>query len=244
MGQSQTFEQMENLKQLSEVDGEIARLADTRATLQRKIQSIENSLKERKAEIKNKLREVKETEHREHREEVELKEIEEEMEKVKLQINTARTNEELGIFKKKRDELKKKISDLEDDVLDRLTTLDKTREEIEESGEALEREERNARVEVAELRAQITQCEKETADLSGKRGSLVSQIPHDILTAYERILAKEKHQPVAEVRNHNCQGCFMKVTLQDVNRLWRGRDLVRCRNCKRILYLPEDERHK
>ena len=236
-----TTELMKNLKQLSKVDEQLARLTDRKVALEGKISSLEANLEARKLEIEDKLKEIKEEAHREHRNEILLKETEEELRKVKAQLNTAKTNEELRIFKKKRGELKNRISELEDAILTHLTGLDKTREEVETSKKLIVKHEEETQGKTKEIRAEIADCEQERNAESEKRSEIASQVPSEALNKYERVLAKEKHHPVVEVRDEVCQGCYMRVTSQEVNRVWRGEDLVLCRNCNRILCLPENE---
>jgi predicted nucleic acid-binding Zn-ribbon protein len=241
MSPSGTTELMKNLKRLSTVDERLAILRDRKAALEGEIQSVEEEMQSRKNEIEEKLRKIKEETRQEHRDEILLKETEAEITKVQTQLNTAKTNEELRIFKKKRTELQVKISGLEDAILSHLTGLDKDREEVEADRKALDSREEEWKQKELELRGEIAECEqKQNAELQN-RAAVASQVPDDILSKYERVLAKEKRRPVVEVRDRVCQGCFMKITLQEVNRIWRGDDIVLCPYCSRILRLPEEE---
>lgn len=240
MSRSETAELMNNLKRLSEVDEQLARLADRRRSLEGQIASLENDIAARKNEIDAKLHRIKEDSHQEHKNEVLLKETEQEKNKVQVQLNVAKTNAELRIFKKKRQELETRISELEDGVLSHLTQLDRDREELETARKELQTREQKASEEIARLRDDTAECDRERAGFSGNRAEIVALIPKDALRKYERVFAKEKHRPVVGVKGTICQGCFMQVTLQEVNLIMRGEDLVLCRNCNRILYLAED----
>ncbi len=241
MSPSETTELMKNLKRLSGVDEQLARLHDTKVVLKGNIHSIETEIDTQKRQIEETTNRIKEETHQEHKDEILLKETEEEKSKVQAQLNTAKTNEELRIFKKKRGELQGRISELEDAILAHLTELDKSREDVEERKKLLTGREEEATRNIAQLRAEIAQREQERMALSQKRDAITAQVPAGPLNKYQRVLAREKHHPVVEVRNNTCQGCFMKVTLQEINLIWRGEDLVLCRNCHRILCLPEDE---
>jgi len=238
---SETTELMKNLKRLCEVDEQLDRLNNRKTALDSKIQAIESDIENQKRQIEETTHRIKEETHREHSEEVLLKETEEEVVKVQAQLNTAKTNEELRIFKKKRGELKGRISELEDAILTHLGELDKNREEVETHKKLLESLEVEAVQNVEKLRSEIAECEKEKKVFSEKRSSIAALLPPAALNKHERVLAREKYHPVVEVRDNTCQGCFMKVTLQEINLVWRGDDLVLCRNCHRILCLPEHE---
>jgi predicted nucleic acid-binding Zn-ribbon protein len=241
MSPSETTELMKNLKRLSDVDEQLAMLNNKKVAFEGEIHSIEQDIKSRKQEIDDKLRKIKEETHQEHKDEVLLKEAEEELEKVQTQLNTAKTNEELRIFKKKRTEIENRISGLEDAVLARLTDLDIDREEIETARENLAVTEEESVRKISTLREEIARYMQEMAIQRGERDTVTPQIPGDVLRKYERVLAKEKRMPVVEVKDRTCQGCYMRVTLQEINRIWQGDDIVLCRHCNRILCLHEEE---
>lgn len=241
MSRSETAEVMNNLKRLSELDEQLATLSDSRKAHLTRIRSIEKGIQDLKDGIEARLKRIKEESHQEHRDELLLKETEAELEKVGAQLNTAKTNEELRIFKKKRQELRERISKLEDSILSHLSDLDSGREEVQASTEEVKKREEQSGLEKADLRVNISRIEQEEAKIAASRREVASQVPRDILRKYERVLAKEKRHPVVEVKNGTCQGCYMKVTLQDINLIWRGDDLVLCRNCNRILCLSDQE---
>ena len=59
-----------------------------------------------------------------------------------------------------------------------------------------------------------------------------------MLKIYDR--AFQAHgEGLAPIENNVCQGCFSSVTPNDRSRLISGRELVVCRSCQRIVYLPE-----
>ena len=241
MSRSETADVMNNLKRLSELDERLATLSDKKKALQKKIHILETNLQKLKDEIDSRLKKIKEESHQEHRDEVLLKETEAELEKVSTQLNTAKTNEELQIFKKKRKELQDRISQLEDSILSHLSDLDSDKDKVQASRQEVKQQEDEAGREISELQSEIAQIVEEESGVSEKRSEVASHVPRDILKKYERVLAKEKRHPVVEVKNRTCQGCFMRVTLQEINLIWRGDDLVLCRNCNRILCLPEEE---
>ncbi|WP_232695348.1 C4-type zinc ribbon domain-containing protein [Brevibacillus daliensis] len=56
----------------------------------------------------------------------------------------------------------------------------------------------------------------------------------DVLTAYEKV-AETKKNPIVEVKNKSCMGCFMPLSLSNYERWRRGKGLVYCDECERIL---------
>ena len=64
-------------------------------------------------------------------------------------------------------------------------------------------------------------------------------IPPDLLREYEGLYKTREHMAVAPVEDTYCQGCYNKITMNDVARLMGAAGVVRCGSCQRILYLPE-----
>jgi len=241
MTPSKTTELMKNLKMLSKVDEQLAEVSAENQLLHKKIATLTDDINTHKNNIQDKLKYIKEETHKEHKNEILLKETENEIEKLTVQQNSAKTNEELQIFKKKKASLKVRMSELEDAVLAFLTDLDKSKEEVAEEETKFQAEEQRTNKMILELRQKIAECEQRQSEFLEKRKEVSLLLPADARSKYERVFAKEKRNAVVEVKNRICQGCFMKITLQELNCMWRGDDLVFCRNCNRILCLPDDE---
>jgi predicted nucleic acid-binding Zn-ribbon protein len=69
---------------------------------------------------------------------------------------------------------------------------------------------------------------------------LRAMIPAPILAHYDRLADKGK-KGVALLRNQTCSGCHMRVTLGVVLDLKHGEDVCLCDNCRRYLYLREED---
>jgi len=71
-----------------------------------------------------------------------------------------------------------------------------------------------------------------------RREQIRRAIAPAVLKIYDRALAAHG-EGVAAVELNVCQGCFSNITPNDRSRLISGLELVTCRSCQRILYLPE-----
>jgi predicted nucleic acid-binding Zn-ribbon protein len=105
-----------------------------------------------------------------------------------------------------------------------------------------------AEIEKLLVQQDIWMAEKERKEIRAKRDEKEAQrlsLDFDILTmeqtlpsfaldAYNR-LATYKQNPVVEVRNQSCMGCFMPLSLRNLEEWRRGVSLVFCDECDRIL---------
>jgi predicted nucleic acid-binding Zn-ribbon protein len=60
----------------------------------------------------------------------------------------------------------------------------------------------------------------------------------DVLKVYDRAYGAHG-EGVVPIENNICQGCFSSVTPNDRSRLISSLELIVCRSCQRIVYLPE-----
>jgi uncharacterized protein len=64
--------------------------------------------------------------------------------------------------------------------------------------------------------------------------SLEMELNEQTLSTYYRI-AETKQRPIVEVKNKACTGCFLELTQNKVSEWRRGKELVHCDECGRIL---------
>lgn len=187
------------------------------------------------------------------RRELAVKEVEDRISKLATQANMAKKNDEYQAFQKEISGFKADRSRIEDGLLDvymqadEKSKLEKIREtEAREAESEFQTAERKNEAEIAELDRQISR-------LAAQREGVAASIDKELLRAYDRILrVKEDGLALAPAQMYEsveeegvqkywgCGGCSVGVTSQDVNELRKGRDIVLCRSCSRILYWKEE----
>ncbi len=70
---------------------------------------------------------------------------------------------------------------------------------------------------------------------------LRNKISPDLLNVYERYRVRGR-KAVAVVRNGVCGECHLRIPMGTLVDLMHGDEVMRCGNCGRFLYLPEDAR--
>lgn len=71
----------------------------------------------------------------------------------------------------------------------------------------------------------------------GRRQAMTDGVPPDLLREYDGLYKTRQHVAVAPVQDTYCQGCYNKVTMNDVSKLMGGSTVVRCGSCQRILHI-------
>jgi predicted nucleic acid-binding Zn-ribbon protein len=86
-----------------------------------------------------------------------------------------------------------------------------------------------------ERRAQLEQLAGSAKDELAKAEA---QLPEDAREQYNRLVAHRGEDALAALQGRHCAACYNEITAQMHNELVNGR-FVLCKNCGRILYLPE-----
>ncbi|MBI4834457.1 MAG: hypothetical protein HY811_06540 [Planctomycetes bacterium] len=193
-------------------------------TLKEKLALLQNSHKDSRKEIDQK--------------ELALKEKEEKVVKLNVQLNTIKTNKEYSTILNEISSVKADMSVLEDEILGSFSRA----EQIQKDAESVQKELDIAlkkRNEVAkEVDTAVAEVNKALEELYVKRSEFAEKVPSGFMTIYEKIIAHTTNKTaLAQVIEDVCQGCFMDVSPQEINELMRGKEIIRCRSCSRILYL-------
>jgi len=221
-----------------------------------KVQSIDTNaknteqLKIRFEEDAQKLeQEVKKDEERHDTEMTQLEKLEKEYKDkekaIKLfQEKIVKTEEKMLAIKNNKeyqasileiDNVKKLISEKEDEMISTMDSIEEVKKELKVSEDELNRvkaefEEKKREVKV-DLQGFLDDVEKEKE----MRGSLVAEIDKDLYERYEQIQNLRHGLAVVFAEAEQCLGCNMKIPPQLYNEAAFAEKIVSCPNCHRIL---------
>jgi len=69
-----------------------------------------------------------------------------------------------------------------------------------------------------------------------KRSGAAEGVPPDLLREYDGLYKTRENLAVAPVESGYCQGCYNKITPNDLARVMGSQTIVNCNSCQRILY--------
>jgi hypothetical protein len=172
--------------------------------------------------------------------ELDIKKNQADIDKLQVALNTAKTNQEYQILKEQIERLRGKSSQIEEAVLERLGILDRMGEERKAAESAVAAVTKELSSRQSELDSFLGELRIKADALEGQRKAKIQEVAKDALQLYEKVLSRYHDSALAMVENRVCQGCHRSVTTQAISELLMGKDLIQCRNCLRILYLPEN----
>jgi predicted nucleic acid-binding Zn-ribbon protein len=200
----------------------------------------EYALEEQAAEQARQAVEAQRQEHEEARREAqrsegEIKVLEDQIGKLTVQLNTAKTNKEYQLILGQINGAKVDLSRAEEIGLEALSKVEELDEQQREASETLAAREADLEAAKARVAGRRQDLEREIGELRSKRHELTGQVEDSLMDTYERILTSREGQALVRVIDGTCQGCFVRVTAQEMQLLQSGDEFVRCRNCARIL---------
>jgi predicted nucleic acid-binding Zn-ribbon protein len=197
----------------------------------RQRQNLQTGLEAKHAEIMKARAQFKESE-------VEMQSRDQQLEKLKAQLNLAKTNQEYTALldqTKRVQEERGKVEDAGLEILARIDGLQREEQAIKAELDAANREFGDF---AAQMEKDLASYHTEHEEIKQQREALQEQLDRQALVLYERVLAARGGKAVVPVEARICQGCYLTATPNDLMNLQAG-NLVVCKSCQRILYLPE-----
>lgn len=179
----------------------------------------------------------------------EVKAAEQRIDKLREQMNSAKTNKEYSAFLVEVNTLKSDKSKIEERALALLGEAEKLSARMDELKEQVVEQEKVQALAEQELAARKQEVGEDLERLKAQRSSAASKVPDDALAVFEKLADDTDGEPMAPVEQddprrmeYNCGGCFMSIPVEVVNRLATQDQIVRCTSCGRILYLAKTMR--
>ncbi len=226
------------LLNLQEVDREIFKVEAELARLPDELSARAEALENRKAALEIKRRETAEL--RSSIQEIEHTTVGLRQRLKKLENESSNGTADASLIASYQHEMrniKRNVSQAEDDGLKRLSRVEVLEAEIAEMDARIEEETAT----FAEFQSNV---ESETKDAEGRLAALQekrSKRSSDGITAsdlevYKGLLKTRQGEALAELGDGLCEGCFVNLPKNIVVRLARGTELVQCPSCDRILF--------
>jgi uncharacterized protein len=133
--------------------------------------------------------------------------------------------------------LERRQSELEDvelEVMERLEAASKDHAALVSDSAALSAELAAAEHDRNQVVAQLDESER---TLAADREDVITRIPSDLLSLYEKLRADHDGIGAARLYRGQCEGCRIELTPVDISRIRESAadEVIRCEECRRIL---------
>jgi len=194
-----------------------------------------------RADLEDKQKRLRELEATNRTKELELKSADEDRSAKSKRAygGTVSDSKELGALERKIEELKRKSDHLEDELLTLMEQIETLREETGKQERIVTTTQKVYEQTKADYATARAKLEGEMKQSLLKRQELAPQITPALLQEYDALRAKLDGVAVSGVDGNLCKTCRNVVPQSALSQMKLGKLIVKCDNCRRILY-PSD----
>lgn len=229
--------QLELLTRIQKIDTDVKTTDRLKAKFEKDIQGLKEEVERDEERHNNELSQLEKLEKEYKDKEKAIVLLQEKIAKTEEKMRVIKTNKEYQASMQEIENIKKMISDKEEEMLVTMDAVEAVKKELKSSEDELGRckaefEEKKREIEV-DLKKFLDEVEKEKET----RESLVGKIDKDLYERYKQVQALRNGVAVAFAEAEQCLGCSMKIPPQLYNEAAHAAKMVSCPNCQRILVI-------
>ncbi len=217
-------------------------LSDLRERIERgprQIQARENSIAKMTEELTRLQGDHKAARVRSDQKQLLLKGGEDKVEQLKTKLNAAASNREYQALKDQIAADQMAGSVLADEILEMMEKIDELAALVAEQQQKIAAAKEELSKTQLAVRDMAGSLEADRKRLEAELTTAESELPTEMRDQYRRLVNSKGDDAMAEVQGEFCGGCFQQLTPNDMSELSMARAIF-CRNCGRVIYLPED----
>lgn len=152
-----------------------------------------------------------------------------------------KTNKEFQAVGREISAARKLVTDLEEQVLQKISQIEELSGEIEVRKTSLGELVDNSAQRTAEKQAEIDKIQMDIDSDSSRRDMLTKEISASLVKRYNTLRDQRRGQALAIARDGYCLGCNMHLPPQLYNNLFKYEELLACPHCQRMLILKQQQ---
>ncbi len=233
--------QLELLKRLQVLDGELFRLRRQQQDKPLELEQVEAQVAAQDVRVKTAESRLSTLQLAQKEKELELQTREANVRKLQGQLFQVKTNKEYTTMQREIDTLKADNSLLEEAILNAFDAIEQAMKDRQREHAKLVEQQGRLRAERERIAREVAEIEERIARLEHDRQGLTPDVPPKVLSKYEQVLEIRDGLALVPLVNDACGGCHRRLPPQVINQVYLKADIVMCESCNRILY--SDEAH-
>jgi len=161
------------------------------------------------------------------------------IQRLKLQQFETRKNDEFQAIGHEITRYEKDVDDLETRELELMEEMDVARAALKSAQAARAHDRSLVEEDLEAITRRRERLEAEHREVAAERNLLAVQVPETILPLYQRLMKSKVGLAVAPMQDGKCGGCHMKLIASTVVAAQSAKEIARCEDCGRILYVEE-----
>jgi predicted nucleic acid-binding Zn-ribbon protein len=227
------------LYELQEIDLRIDGLDGEKGQLLAEAQALEAKLAEAREKIASRREELATLEADKVTLEANLVSENENIVRSESHLKEIKTQKEYQAVSKEISSAKKLITELEDQILQKITSMEEVNADIAQKVSDLAELEANVATQQGEVQQKVDQLEAGISADRTTRADTIKGLPASVMKRYDRLRDQRRGIAVVEAKEGNCMGCNMHLPPQLYNTLFRADEVITCPHCQRILVMRQ-----
>ncbi len=230
---------IEQLKQLQEVDIQIANVSREKAELEETLKNDEDSYSSAEQAIEEFDKNFGQLESERKTKEAEIQQTNEMIRRWDARLKEAKSGREYQAFMREINGAKKDIGEIENSVLKIMEDIEKINKNREEQKQKMDEIGKRLQDVSAKNKERISFLSKQIHEFEEQRDTIAKNVSSGLLGMYEQI-RKQRNMAIVAVKKSVCQGCYVNIPPQLYNEVMTNSRIIHCPHCQRILYYEED----
>ncbi len=172
--------------------------------------------------------------------EVSLKATQQQEKKYEKQMDEAAGKKEYDALRHEIDQAQKTVVRLNDEILETMMAAEEHTAQIPAAEKALQKAREDFALYEKDWQERLASWTEQRQQALRQLAEVEASLPEEFQDFYQRLVKTRGDDALATVNNRICESCYTEITPQMNNDLLRSL-FVLCKNCGRILYLPESQ---
>jgi predicted nucleic acid-binding Zn-ribbon protein len=156
------------------------------------------------------------------------------------ELNALKSNDAYKAMLGEIDAAKKAVIAAEDQILVVMEAIEAAEKEFKEREKKFKADEAAMKAEISKVEAQKAEAVAAVAKRKEERDAFAKTIPGNAVAQYDAVRAKRDGVAIVPMVNGSCAGCRMTLPPHQANDVKKGKSVVICESCSRIIYLPPE----
>ncbi len=226
---------LQGIYQIQKLDDQIRSNRERLDRVPKEIVKCQEQLRESKGRLDEVIKQQAEQSKQRKTLEQETEQTATNIKKHQTQLLLVKTNKEYSTMLHEIEGEKKKVSDLEEQILLIMESLDKLVLLEKEEGKAFQVIEHDSMEKQKSIEQEGREAETKIEELKKAKQESLANLPKDILSLYDKIGRARNGTAAVAVKNGACGGCYGNLPTQLLNRIKDMDRIITCENCGRIL---------
>lgn len=229
---------LQKLLELQEIDQKIDGFHIQLENIPREIEEQKTLIQQCLSQIEEEKKKLTNFQLRKKEKEIEVQTQEEKIKKNEKELNSVKSNDAYKALLREIESAKKQKEQIEDEILNIMLETDQVSKELKNFEAESKQKQQKIESEIKEKEEEIKKISGFLEEENKKRNEFAVQIPKDSFARYDFIRNRKRTFAIASIIGENCSGCNTLLTQSTINEVRKGKELVLCDSCSRILFHP------